>query len=43
MSVMGHLTELRQRLVKSALAFVLISIVVFIFYDPIADSRKGSA
>lgn len=37
MSVMGHLTELRQRLVKSALAFVLISIVVFIFYDPIAD------
>ena len=37
MSVMGHLTELRQRLVKSALAFVLISMVVFIFYDPIAD------
>jgi sec-independent protein translocase protein TatC len=37
MSVMGHLTELRQRLVKSALAFVLISIVVFIFYQPIAD------
>ncbi|HYN35783.1 MAG TPA: twin-arginine translocase subunit TatC, partial [Actinomycetota bacterium] len=37
MSVVGHLTELRSRLVKAALAFVLISIVVFIFYGPISD------
>jgi sec-independent protein translocase protein TatC len=37
MTVIGHLGELRSRLVKSALAFVLISIVVFIFYDPISE------
>ena len=37
MSVVDHLTELRSRLVKAALAFVLISIVVFIFYGPISE------
>ena len=37
MTVVGHLGELRSRLVKAALAFVLISIVVFIFYDPISE------
>lgn len=37
MTVVGHLTELRKRLIFSAVAFVLISIVVFIFYDPIAN------
>ena len=36
MTVVGHLTELRTRLIWSAIAFVLISIAVFIFYDPIA-------
>ena len=37
MTVVGHLQELRTRLIWSALAFVLISIAVFILYDPIAD------
>ena len=37
MTVVGHLTELRRRLIWSAVAFVLISIAVFIFYEPIAD------
>lgn len=37
MSVVGHLTELRSRLVWSAIAFVLVSIAVFILYEPIAD------
>src|SRR5688572_28219971 len=37
MTVVGHLGELRSRLVKSALAFVLISIAVFILYDPISQ------
>lgn len=35
MTVVGHLGELRSRLIKSALAFVLISIAVFIFYETI--------
>ena len=37
MTIVGHLTELRTRLIWSAVAFVLISIGVFIFYEPIAD------
>ena len=37
MSVVGHLVELRSRLVKSVLAFVIISIGVFILYGPISD------
>ena len=37
MTVVGHLTELRTRLVWSAVAFVVISIVVFVLYEPIAD------
>jgi sec-independent protein translocase protein TatC len=37
MTVVGHLSELRSRLIKSVLAFVLISIGVFILYEPIAD------
>ena len=37
MTVVGHLTELRRRLIWSAVAFVLISIAVFILYEPIAD------
>ena len=37
MTIVGHLTELRTRLIWSALSFVLISIAVFILYDPIAD------
>ncbi len=37
MTVVGHLTELRTRLIWSAIAFVLISIAVFILYEPIAD------
>ena len=37
MSVIGHLRELRTRLIWSSLAFLAISIVVFIIYEPIAD------
>ena len=37
MTMVGHLSELRTRLIWSAIAFVLISIAVFIFYEPIAD------
>ncbi|MDQ4142728.1 MAG: twin-arginine translocase subunit TatC [Actinomycetota bacterium] len=37
MTMVGHLTELRTRLIWSALAFVLISIAVFILYEPISD------
>ena len=32
---MAHLRELRTRIVISALAFILISVVAFFFYDPI--------
>ena len=35
MSMMGHLGELRDRLIVSGLAFVALSIVAFIFYEPI--------
>lgn len=37
MTVMEHLEELRKRLMVSIVAFLAISIVVFIFYAPIAD------
>ena len=37
MTVIEHLGELRSRIFKSLFAFVLISVVVFIFYEPIAD------
>jgi sec-independent protein translocase protein TatC len=37
MSVVGHLSELRSRLIKSVLAFVVISTIVFVFYEPISD------
>lgn len=37
MTVMEHLEELRKRLILSIVAFLLISIVVFIFYEPLAD------
>ena len=37
MTMMEHLGELRTRLITSAVAFVLVSIVAFIFYDPIFD------
>jgi len=35
MSMMGHLGELRDRLIVSGLAFVGLSIIAFIFYEPI--------
>ena len=37
MTVVGHLSELRSRLIKAVFAFLLISIVAFIFYEPIAE------
>jgi sec-independent protein translocase protein TatC len=37
MTVMEHLGELRSRIFKSLFAFIAISIVVFIFYEPISD------
>ena len=37
MSMMGHLGELRSRLIKSLLAFVLISIVAFMFFNQITE------
>lgn len=37
MSMMGHLEELRTRLIRSAIAFVLVSIVAFMFFDQITD------
>ena len=37
MSMMGHLEELRTRLIRAAIAFVLISIVAFAFFDQITD------
>ncbi len=37
MTMMEHLGELRTRLITSAAAFVVVSIVAFIFYDPIFD------
>lgn len=37
MSMMEHLGELRSRLIRSVVVFVLISIVAFIFFDDISD------
>ena len=37
MSVVGHLGELRSRIIKAVVAFALISTVVFVFYEPIAE------
>jgi sec-independent protein translocase protein TatC len=41
MSIMEHLTELRQRLVWSALAFVTVSVVIFVFYNPLLEFLRG--
>jgi sec-independent protein translocase protein TatC len=41
MSMMGHLGELRDRLIVSGLAFVVLSIVAFVFYEPILELFKG--
>lgn len=37
MTIMEHLRELRTRLIISTIAFVIVSIVAFIFYEPIFD------
>jgi sec-independent protein translocase protein TatC len=37
MSVIGHLRELRSRLIWASLAFLVISIAAFIVYQPISD------
>lgn len=37
-SFLGHLEELRWRLVKSAIAVVIIAVSVFIFIEPITDT-----
>ena len=37
MSMVDHLGELRSRLIKSLLVFIIISIVAFIFFKPISD------
>jgi sec-independent protein translocase protein TatC len=37
MTIMEHLRELRTRLIVAALAFVAVSIVAFIFYEPIFE------
>ena len=38
MSLIEHLTELRQRIVKSVIAVVVGAVVVFIFYDEVLDA-----
>jgi sec-independent protein translocase protein TatC len=37
MSVMEHLTELRQRLMWSALVFAVVAVVIFVLYEPILE------
>lgn len=37
MSMVDHLGELRSRLIKSLLLFVLISVIAFIFFKPISN------
>jgi sec-independent protein translocase protein TatC len=37
MSFLGHLEELRWRLVRSTIAILLVAIVIFIFTEPIVD------
>jgi sec-independent protein translocase protein TatC len=41
MSVMEHLTELRQRLVWSAMVFTAVSVVIFILYNPLLEFLRG--
>lgn len=38
MSLIEHLTELRQRIVKSVIAVVIGAVVVFIFYDEVLEA-----
>ena len=40
MTMVGHLRELRKRIVISLTAFLLISVVAFIFYDPILETIR---
>jgi sec-independent protein translocase protein TatC len=40
MTVIEHLRELRYRLIVSLVAFVLLSVVAFIFYNPILEFIK---
>ena len=37
MTIMEHLRELRTRLIIAAIAFVVVSIIAFIFYEPIFE------
>ena len=37
MSVMQHLTELRQRFMWSALVFAAVSVIVFVLYNPLLE------
>lgn len=37
MTMIGHLAELRNRLIVSLAAFLLLSILAFVFYDPLFD------
>jgi sec-independent protein translocase protein TatC len=37
MSVMEHLTELRQRFLWSGLVFALVSVVIFVLYEPLLE------
>jgi sec-independent protein translocase protein TatC len=37
MSVMEHLDELRSRIIKALVAFVVISVIAFIFYDALLE------
>lgn len=41
MTMVDHLRELRSRIVKSLVAFMVISIAAFILYDPILDFFTG--
>jgi sec-independent protein translocase protein TatC len=41
MTMMEHLGELRRRLITSLVAFLLISIVAFIFFDPLQEFIRG--
>jgi sec-independent protein translocase protein TatC len=40
MTVIEHLRELRYRLIVSLVAFVVLSVVAFIFYDPILEFMR---
>jgi len=41
MTLIGHLSELRTRLIRSVLAIVVGALVVYIFFDPIFDFLAG--